>query len=222
MCGRFGQYTPIEELRRFFRIDTVTCEAEPRYNIPPGTDILAIIRKGENHRLGKLRWGLVPGWSEDPSIGNRLINARFETAAEKPAFKDAFRSRRCLIPADGFYEWEPRKSGTKQPWYFTLPSKEPFGFAGLWETWRDREGNRLNTCVILTADASPSVAKVHDRMPILLEPQYREGWLDSEEKDPNVLTDLLRNGRIRELRGYPVSDRVNSPRKDSPRLIEPL
>jgi putative SOS response-associated peptidase YedK len=174
---------------------------------------------------GKRRWGLVPFWAKDSSIGSRLINARVETLSAKPAFKAALKHRRCLIPANGFYEWQGR-AGQKQPYYLCLPSGEPFAFAGLYEVWEDREApagaGPYKSCVSITMDASDSVKDIHHRMPLILKPEAYDAWLDPDNKDPVGLEELLRTQYVKELKSYPVSRRVNRVENDSRDCLEPL
>jgi putative SOS response-associated peptidase YedK len=220
MCGRFAQFSSLEKLIKYFHVDTVTCDVSARYNIAPTQEILAIIHHNEN-RLGKLHWGLVPSWAKDLAMGAKLINARIETVAQKPSFRAAFKRHRCLIPADGFYEWKGEK-GHKEPWFISLPKMEPFAFAGLWETWKTREGNTYHSCTIITTAASASVFNIHDRMPVILKPDVYETWLDPENHDIEKLQSILYDYQVLEFRCYPVSKLVNSVKNDRMQCIEPL
>lgn len=219
MCGRFAQYSSLAELKRLVKIDSVSCEVVPCYNIAPTRRILAVIHHEEN-RLKMLNWGLVPFWAKDLSRSSSLINARAETLAAKPSFRQAFKKRRCLIPADGFYEWKS-DAGRKQPWYFTLKNGGPFVFAGLWETWQGPQ-EEYHSCAIVTTAASVSMRKIHHRMPVVLEPKYCQSWLDSSTQDSNRLNRILQEGQVREFNSHPVSRQVNSPTFDDPACIEPL
>lgn len=216
MCGRFTLYSSLNHVKKVFGVDDVSGEMKPSYNIAPGDEVCAIIRQ-EDKRLGKLRWGLVPPWAKALPRTSGLINARAETLADKPSFKRAFRERRCLIPADGFYEWKDR-----QPWYCTPAADTLFGFAGLWETWKGADHAPYHSCAIITGEASESMRAIHDRMPVILTPEAMEAWLDPETTDPDTLRAILADGRVTEIRTYPVSKLVNSPRNNDPRCIEPV
>jgi putative SOS response-associated peptidase YedK len=166
-----------------------------------------------------LRWGLIPSWAGDPRIGNRLINARAETAAEKPSFRSAFRQRRCLVLADGFYEWQ-RLDGKKQPYYFRMRDSQPFAFAGLWER-SSAQGKAVETCTLLTTEANELLRTIHDRMPVILEPDTYDRWLDPAVQKVELLKPLLHPYRSEAMTGFPVSSLVNNPRNESPKSIEP-
>jgi len=239
VCGRYTLTTPGDLIAELFEL------AEPpetiaRYNIAPTQEVATVRGTGEGGRadgperervagktreLALLRWGLVPHWADDPSIGNRMINARAETAAEKPAFRTSFKRKRCLILADGFYEWQKLAGGTKQPWYFRLESAEPFAFAGLWARWkpRDADGEQpIDSCTILTTEANELVGKVHHRMPVILAPDAYDLWLDPDLGDREPLEAVLGPFDPEKMIAYPVSTRVNSPANDDPRVIEPI
>lgn len=190
------------------------------YNIAPTHEVLAVIRYENNKKLGKPHWGLVPSWAKDLSGAGKLINARSETVDEKPSFKNAFAKRRCLILADGFYEWQ-KTERTKQPWYFRLPSGKPFGFAGLWEVWKNSKGQKYNSCTILTTIASESVKHVHDRMPVILLPDAVSNWLNPDTHDVGQLKEILNNGKEEDLTGCPVTNKMNSPLFNDPSCVEP-
>lgn len=167
-----------------------------------------------------VQWGLVPSWAKDPKIGNRLINARAESVADKPAFRAAFRRRRCLVPADGYYEWQKRPGG-KLPFLIHLPHDRPFAFAGLWEAWRPPGSDEsLYTCTVITTDANERTRPIHDRMPVILNPEHYNLWLDPKLQDASKLQPLLRPLESSELHADPVSTRVNSPRNDDPGCVE--
>jgi len=219
MCGRFAQFTVLDNLQSRFPIDRVACEVRPSYNVAPSQEILSIIRLKGN-QLVNLNWGIVPFWVKDISKAAKPINARVETAAEKPSFKAAFRYRRCLILADGFYEW--KKIGSrKQPWFLTLPEKEPFAFAGLWDAWTGEEGSVYHSCTILTTAASDAIREIHHRMPIVLTPDAFNEWLNPDNQDTSKLEILLTKHTVREFTAYPVTIYVNSPKNNDPKCIEP-
>jgi len=223
MCGRFAGYRKVEELIDNFPIDSVDAEIAANYNVAPSQAVLAIVRHEDENVLEKLHWGLVPFWAKDISIGNKLINARAETAAIKPSFKHAFKNRRCLIIADGFYEWQGSK-GSKHPVYLSLPNDKPFAFAGLWETWIDKtqDGLTYTSCTILTTAASASVRPIHHRMPVILKPDKYDQWLDPTFQDLDKLNDILTNWIETDLKNRPVSKQVNAASNNHPSNIEPL
>lgn len=217
MCGRYTLATPVGRLAEEFGFDSSSTEFRTSYNVAPTRQVPVVLAEGGKRRLEMLRWGLVPSWADDPGIGARMINARSETAPEKPSFRRAFRDRRCLIPADGFYEWK-RENGGKQPYYFRMQGGRPFAFAGLWESWT--KDGEIRSCAILTTAANEVVAGIHERMPVILPSRHYEAWLDPEaERDE--LTDLLVPYPGDDLETYPVSRFVNSPGNDDPRCIEP-
>lgn len=194
---------------------------EPRYNIAPTQLVPTVLRRPEqsDQRLFHLlRWGLIPSWAKDPAIGARLINAKAETAGEKPSFRAAFRQRRCLVVADGFYEWQ-RQERKKQPFYFRFQDERPFGFAGLWERWGAPSGEVIESCTILTTEASELVRPIHDRMPVIVDPKDYDLWLDPAVQKPEALQQLLRPYRSEEMMTYPVSTQVNNPVNNSPECI---
>lgn len=221
MCGRFSQSATPEAIAQAFGLAEVPSLA-PRYNLAPSQEI-PVIRLGPGdgaRHLTLARWGLVPGWTKDPATAPRPINARAETAAEKPTFRDALRHRRCLIPADGFYEWA-RNGDRKQPMRFTLKDGALFAFAGLCERWQAPDGTLLETAAILTTEANAVVKPVHDRMPVILAPGAYEAWLDPGLRDPAALMPLLAPYPAPEMRVYPVSPRVNATASEGPELITP-
>ncbi|OXM15873.1 SOS response-associated peptidase [Paenibacillus herberti] len=222
MCGRYTLVITLEELMSRFLIgDTTIPFHSPQYNIAPSQMVLAVISDGKRNRLGELKWGLVPPWAEDPKIGFRMLNARAETAAAKPAFREPLRRKRCLIPADGFYEWQ--KSGSdKQPMRITLKSGEPFAMAGLYETWLSPAGEKLSTCTVLTTEPNELMTGIHDRMPVILRPEDEPLWLDHRIQDVAQLQHLLVPYPPAEMRAYPVGREVGNVRHDSPSCIEPL
>ena len=218
MCGRYTLTMPIDSMRALFGFDTLPNLAA-RYNVSPGQDVPAV-RSGEagNRVLVILRWGLVPSWAKDPAIGNRMINARGDTVAEKPSFRNAFRRRRCLLPADGFYEWQPIGKGPKQPWYIRLEGGAPFAFAALWEHWQGADGSELETCTIVTTDANEVLTPIHHRMPVILPPAAFETWLSGEASEALSLIAPY-EGR---MESWPISTAVNKVANDGPDLLEPV
>ncbi len=223
MCGRFVGFRKYEELIRYFPIDESVCSVTVSYNIAPTREVLAIHNRDGKNVLDRFHWGLVPFWAKDRSMGARMINARAETLSEKPSFKHAYKRRRCLIPADGFYEWSGPK-GNKQPYFFTLPDKHPFAFAGIWDTWRGKDPSAAayQSCAIITTAASDSVRDIHHRMPAILLPDVYDAWLDPENTDTNALDAILKQHIATEMVSHPVSNRVNSAGTDEARNINPL
>jgi len=223
MCGRFVQFSSIRTLEDYFNIRTAPDEVVASYNIAPTQKIPVIVKK-EDYHLQKMHWGLVPSWAKNLSGASRLINARAETVATKPSFRAAFKKRRCLIPTDGFYEWKGEKGG-KQPWFISLPSGQPFAFAGLWEVWKDKEAlpdqPDYRSCTIITTEASKSVQDIHHRMPVILQPEAYDRWLDPEYQDVQQLESILQTKLIREFKSHPVSKLVNRVQNNSPTNIEP-
>jgi putative SOS response-associated peptidase YedK len=224
MCGRFTLTTSVRDLANLFQVTEVQAPAvQPHFNIPPTAQVLAVRRlpDHEGRQLVPLRWGLIPFWAKDPAIGNRLINARVESAAEKPAFRDAFRNRRCLVLADGFFEWK-KKGGKKEPYLVRMRDGKSFAFAGLWDRWHDPDNQRVETCTILTTNANELVRPLHDRMPVILEPGGYGPWLDPEMQDQSKLQSLLHSYPAKQMTAFPVNARVNSPRNDDPSCVEPI
>ncbi len=218
MCGRYLITTPVEAIRQIFKVDQRPNLA-PRYNVAP-TQAVPIIRRGDGGReLVTARWGLVPFWAKDLKIGARLINARAETIAAKPAFRTAFRRHRCLVLADGFYEWQKTDDG-KQPYLIRVTGGTPFAFAGLWENWTDKgSGERIESCTIIVTEANALVAPIHDRMPVILPPESYDLWLDPSSSDG---TTLLKPFPAAAMEAFPVSTRVGNVKNDDPELIEPV
>jgi putative SOS response-associated peptidase YedK len=216
MCGRFTLITDIQTVAAIFGVPA-TLEAQPRYNIAPSQDVVSILRNGSAH-LEWLRWGLIPSWAAEETIGSRMINARAETLAEKPSFKRLLRTRRCLIVADGFYEWQRHQNG-KTPMYITLRDRAPFAFAGLWDQWSDAEGRTLRTCTIVTTEPNELLAPIHNRMPVILPRTACERWLDPTVREPEALLPLLRPYPAEEMQARPVSRLVNDPRNEGAALL---
>jgi putative SOS response-associated peptidase YedK len=214
MCGRFALTASPEAIAEY--LDSAPPDPyAPRYNIAPTQPVLSRTRQALTH----LRWGLVPSWARDPSMGSRMINARSETVAEKPSFRNAFRRRRCLIPASGFYEWK-RLGDRKQPCYCHL-DQPLFCFAGIWEPWQDGDGNELRSCALLTAPAEGPMSDIHDRMPVVLNDALRSLWMDHHDEN-TARAEACIAERVRDFQIHPVSTRVNSPSHEGPDLIRPL
>lgn len=224
MCGRFTLHTPKDVLARRFDVDVASLELLERYNIAPTQPVLTVrIDRSGARAAGNMRWGLVPPWTENPKTAQSMINARIESAAKSPAYRTAFRRRRCLVIADGFYEWQPVAGRRgRLPWWISLASGEPFAFAGLWTVYRPQElfpTEPLFSCTILTAPANPLVAPIHGRMPVILRPEHEPAWIDPARDDVAGLQSLLEPVPPEALRAHPVSLLVNSPRNDGPQLI---
>jgi putative SOS response-associated peptidase YedK len=215
MCGRFAFYSPAEAAAELFGFEPAF-EIPARYNIAP-TELIPVVRSArpEGREIVMLRWGLIPYWAKDASIGNRMINARAETLADKPAYRNAYEKRRCLVLADGFYEWRKEASG-KTPWFISLASGEPLAFAGLWEAWTDRSsGERVGTAAIVTTAANDFLRELHDRMPVVLQPEAAGEWLAGT---PGILANVTANPPV--FQAWPVSRAVNNSRSEGPELIE--
>jgi putative SOS response-associated peptidase YedK len=222
MCGRFTLTDPDQKMAVQFNLPEVP-DLAPRYNIAPTQPVAAVRVASDSvvRELALLQWGLVPFWAKDPAVGERLINARVETVADKPAFRAAFRRRRCLVVADGFYEWQ-KVDGRKQPYYIRLRSHQPFAFAGLWEHWEGPDGSVIESCTLLTTEPNDLMSPIHNRMPVILQPKDYELWLDPHTQDPERLQPALLPYPSTAMIAYPVSRWVNSPDNDDPRCIEPL
>lgn len=222
MCGRFTRTADLNTIAKRFGVATMADErASPqRYNIAP-TQTVIVVGDDGTRSLTEMQWGLIPSWAKDPSIGNRMINARAETLAVKPAFRVALRKRRCLVVADGFYEWQQR-GRTKQPFHIVLKSREPFGFAGLWDTWTSPDGKEILTCTIITTEANELLKPIHDRMPVILARDAEALWLDPKTQDPSRLLPLLTPYPAKDMEVYPISTWVNNPTHDNPECIQPL
>jgi putative SOS response-associated peptidase YedK len=222
MCGRFTQTASPEVIAEQFKITNPPLFT-PRYNIAPSQPIAAIRIDADTatRTLVMLRWGLIPSWAKDPKIGNQCINAKAETVAEKPSFRSAFKKRRCLVIATGFYEWQVQ-GRAKQPIWIGLRSKRPFAFAGLWEQWKPAEGEPLETCTIITTEPNDLMAPIHNRMPVILSPASYDQWLDLSFQHVEPLKALLRPYPSEELTAYPVSTLVNNPRHDASQCLEPV
>ena len=225
MCGRFTRHTDSAVFAERFDA-TLQTDLPLSYNIAPSQAVLVARVNAENVReLVALRWGLVPGWSKGPDNRYSMINARAETVAEKPAYRTAFKQRRCLFAADGFYEWK-RDGQRKQPFYIGLRDEQPFAMAGLWEYWQGEDGTAIESCAVITTDANELVADIHDRMPVILDPADYATWLSPGIDEPaarkELLTSLLKPFAPERMRTYPVSTRVNSPKNNDAACMEPL
>lgn len=221
MCGRFALTLTADQLSLAFPWLNIPQDIEPRYNIAPSQPVASVTNSNPD-QLAFFQWGLIPSWAKDPSIGNRMINARAETLAEKPAFRAAYRRRRCLILADGFYEWQSNPAqGAKIPHYLRLASGDPFAFAGLWEIWNAADGSQLFSCTIITTQPNELVAPIHNRMPVILSPENYERWLSPNEEPAERLQPLLRPYPDADMVAYPVSRIVNRPANDVPECVLP-
>jgi putative SOS response-associated peptidase YedK len=221
MCGRYSLATPsLFDVRARFPIgDSV--EIRRRYNVAPGDEVLAVTTDRQGAPRGELlRWGLVPSWARSPSTGLKMINARVETVAERPAYRRSFERLRCLIIADGFYEWQPMPAGPKQPFHITREDHGVFAFAGLWSVWYGEDGDPLRTCTILTTDANPAINSLHDRMPVILQPRDEAAWLDPAAT-PAALRELLTGLSAEQTALAPVGLAVNDARYDGPECLDP-
>ncbi len=222
MCGRFTLVVSPEQLQTAFPwIGESANQVQPRYNIAP-TQPVAVIPNREPRKLDHFVWGLIPSWAKDPKMGSRMINARAEGVAEKPSFRAAFRRRRCLIPATGFYEWQKNPGQkSKTPMYIQLKSGSPFAFAGLWEDWRSPDGSQVLSCTIITTEPNSFMAPIHNRMPVILPPDAYDTWLAIGEVERGALQSLLKPYPAEEMTAFPVSTLVNSPANDLPQCILP-
>ena len=217
MCGRYSLTADLGELAGRFEFDGDWEAFERRYNIAPTQEVLTVVG-GETRRAGYMRWGLIPFWAKNASIGSRMINARAETVAEKPAFRNSLRRRRCLVLADGFYEWQ-RVGKTKRPYRIVMRSGEPFAFAGLWETWRDPEGTVIPSCTIITTTPNDLLKPIHNRMPVILPKDIEEFWLDESVDDPIALGSVLTPYPDDVMEAYEVSPLVNSAANDGLEVV---
>lgn len=223
MCGRFVQAQAAQSYADHFGAALAVPEAlDPSWNVAPTDAVYAIAEHEGERALGKFRWGLIPWYSDSPKVASRHINARAETVASKPAFKDSFSRRRCIVPADGFYEWERLESGGKLPHFIHSADGGPLALAGLWASWRDPEGERITTCTIITTKPNELVGKIHDRMPVVLRPESWEHWLDPGFNDEASLRSMLVPAGDGTLIEYPVSTLVNDVKNNFSECVEPL
>jgi len=220
MCGRFGRIVSNRKLREKYRLKE-TPQLDDRYNIAPTQPVAAVRAADEGLELVLLRWDLIPSWSKDATIGHKLINARCETVAEKPSFRSAFKQRRCLIPASGFYEWQKQGIGPKKPFFICPRDGELFSFAGLWERWHDPKGEEVESCTLLTTTANELMQPIHDRMPVILVPSAEEQWLDPRAS-AEALRSLLVPYTSEGMEARPVGRWVNNPKHDGTRCLEPM
>jgi putative SOS response-associated peptidase YedK len=221
MCGRFTLTSDPNTLQQAFPEFIVPERMTPHYNIAP-TQPVAVVPNDASNKVDFFVWGLIPFWAKDTKIGSRMINARSETLAEKPSFRTPYKRRRCLVLADGFFEWVRQPGGgAKIPYYIRLESGEPFAFAGLWENWQSPDGSEIKSCTIITTEPNDLVRRLHNRMPVILQPEAYEDWLDPAERTPESLNPLLTAFPAVEMMAYPISTLVNSPRNDLPEILQP-
>ena len=224
MCGRFTLTATFEEIIDRFDIQSFLEEElySPSYNIAPSQSVLAVINDGRVNRMGYLKWGFIPPWAKDLSIGNKMINARAETISEKPSFRNAFKKKRCIVIADSFYEWKRHEDKTKTPMRIKLKSNELFAMAGIWEGWKSPDGKTLYTCSVITTVPNDLMKDIHDRMPVILKREDEKIWLDPEISDTTRLKPLLVPFDENEMETYEVSSLVNSPKNNSIELIQKI
>lgn len=218
MCGRFTLFAEPNEIISRFNVSNGIADYKKRYNIAPSQTVLVVINDGNENRAVYFRWGLIPHWAKETKIGYKMINARAETLNEKPTFKHPFRRQRCIIPADGFYEWKNTPTG-KQPYRITLKTSEIFGFAGLWDRW-EKDGQEIHSCTIITTEPNELMSQIHNRMPVILNRDDEQIWLNNKLDDTDFLRTLLKPYNAQEMEVYPVSTLVNSPKNNDPSLIE--
>jgi putative SOS response-associated peptidase YedK len=221
MCGRFIIKSDLEQIQLAFDIDRVNIQITPSYNVAPTQQIVTVVQRDGQNVLEAMRWGLIPVWAKDMQMGSKMINARAESIAEKPSFKRPLKTQRCLIVADGFFEWQ--KDGAKKiPMFIHLKSKQPLGFAGLYEVWKSPEGKPITSCAIITTAANELMRSIHDRMPVILPKKAYQPWLDPTNQNIAELVALLQPYPAEKMKAYTVSPLVNSPRNNSPECIRPV
>jgi len=217
MCGRFALYSSFQAIKDYADLLNEIAEIDTNYNVAPGQEIPIIINENKQNILKPCKWGFIPFWAKDENIGYKLINTRSETISEKPSFKYAFQQRRCLIPANGFYEW---RKNDKQPFYINLRDRELFSFAGIWEIWKSPAGKQIFSCSIITTSANKKLSNIHHRMPVILQKDHEKTWL--KEENSNILLELLNAYTNEDTLFYPVSNDVNSVRNNYPELIKAI
>jgi putative SOS response-associated peptidase YedK len=203
MCGRFVLVTDVTKITEEFAIEKMASDFQPNWNISPGQYIPVVVQQDGQNILESFLWGLIPSWAKDSSVGNKMFNARAETIAEKPSFKNAFQKRRCLIPADGFYEWQKLEK-MKKPFRFSLKSEKPFGLAGLYETWISPEKKQINTCTIITTDSNELIQSIHNRMPVIVKKELEDFWIDPDNNNKEGLLAILKPYSSEEMTISPV------------------
>lgn len=222
MCGRYTLTVTIEELMLRYLTDMPAAGYHaPRYNVAPMQQVMAVVHDGEKNRLGELRWGLVPSWAKDDKFAGKMINARAETLLSKPSFKNLIYRKRCIIPADGFYEWKKKAEG-KQPMRIVLKDQSIFSLAALYDTWISPNGEKISTCTIITTEPNRLVADIHDRMPVILHEEDEETWLNRNNQNAEQLMSLLKPFPAENMEAYPVSPAVGNVKNDSKELIKPV
>jgi putative SOS response-associated peptidase YedK len=222
MCGRFELHATPAKIKKYFDL-TGELHFSPSWNIAPTTPINSIVAyESDNRHLKQMYWGLIPSWAKDRTIATKLINARSETVAEKPSFRNAFKRRRCIIPASGFYEWKAEE-GKKQPWYISHKSDELMAFAGLWEHWTSKEGDEIESCCIITTHANPFMEKIHSRMPVILNPEQWSVWLSQKEQSPDKLLPVINLKEYKSMQAWLVTRELNRAGfRNDEGLVEPL
>lgn len=224
MCGRFTLTATFSEIINRFDIESAIQEElyNPNFNAAPSQSVLAVINDGRNNRLGYLRWGLIPPWSTDLKIGYKMINARAETLTEKTSYRNPYKKKRCLVIADSFYEWKRQDNKTKTPMRIKLKSSDLFSMAGLWESWKSPDGKTIYSCTVITTKPNELVKDIHDRMPVILKPEDEKVWLDPSISDTSLLNNFLVPLSEDLMEAYEVSSLVNSPKNNSPNLIQKI
>ncbi|QNG59107.1 SOS response-associated peptidase [Bacillus sp. PAMC26568] len=223
MCGRYTLFSEFAELVERFQIGSAIEEDEYiySYNIAPSHEVLSVINDGKQNRMGFLRWGLIPAWAKDEKIGYKTINARSETLAEKPSFRNAFKKKRCLILADSFYEWQ-RNDEVKTPMRIKMKTNEPFGMAGLWESWKSPHGKTIYSCTVITTEPNKLMSTIHDRMPVILKREDEAAWLNPAISDTDYLHQFLKPFDEKQMEAFQVSSEVNSPKNNGVHLIREI